>query len=174
MACDPVDAVVIETPCEVPWESLTGDDRVRHCGRCSQNVYNLEAFSRADALRLIQARERRVCLRLYRRADGTVVTADCWSRLRAARRRGLVAFALAMVIVAWAQLWAMVVGLHGLRRLVGRRTMGAIPAVSRPPEHLMGAPPEVPVMGKPTDTPAGKRLMGKRAISRVSERQARD
>jgi hypothetical protein len=186
IASDPLDGLTIATPCQVPWESLAGDDRVRHCGRCRQNVYNLESFSRAEALRLLRAREgRRVCVRLFRRDDGTVVTADCWARLRAARRRGLWAFALALVVVGWAQLCAMAVGLHGLRHLVGRRTMGELPvAVTRDPvrtprpqppdadppvRHVMGAPPPLPpppppppklmypVMGRESSRPPGSR-----------------
>jgi hypothetical protein len=155
---DSLDTLTIATPCQVPWESLAGDDRVRHCGRCRQNVYNIESFERVEALRLIQAREGRVCLRLYRRTDGTLVTADCWSRLRAARRRGLVTFAVALVLVGWAQLWAVAVGLYGLRRVVGGRTMGTpavgqfgpLPAPVPPPPVLpepgftMGAPPMAP------------------------------
>src|SRR3954469_12302446 len=82
---DEIDALEIATPCEVPWDSLAGGVRVRHCGKCKQNVYNIEAMSRGEALRLVAAREGRVCLRIFRRPDGTVVTADCWSRLRAAR-----------------------------------------------------------------------------------------
>ena len=74
---DAVDRVEIQTPCTVSWDSMYGDDQVRHCGQCRQNVYNVAEMSRADALRLIAGRER-ACLRIYRRPDGTVVTADCW------------------------------------------------------------------------------------------------
>jgi len=45
-----VDCIEIDTPCDVTWESLRGDDRVRHCDKCRQNVYNLEAMDRQEAL----------------------------------------------------------------------------------------------------------------------------
>ncbi len=127
---DRVDRVEIATPCEVSWDSMYGDERVRHCGSCRQNVYNVAQLTRAQALELIAAAERskgshRVCLRIYRRPDGTVVTADCWSRLRAARRRGVWAFVAMLVIIGWAQLAAMFVGVSGLRRLVGTPRMGS-------------------------------------------------
>jgi hypothetical protein len=53
--------------------STPGDGRTRFCGQCRQNVYNVEAMSRGEARRLIAAREGRVCVRILRRPDGTVV-----------------------------------------------------------------------------------------------------
>jgi hypothetical protein len=127
----------VATPCDVRWDSLAGDDRVRHCGRCRQNVYNIQAMGRDEALRVIAHREGPLCLRIFRRPDGTVVTADCWSRLRAARRKGLWALAAMLVVVAWAEIAAIVVGLHRLSGLGGlcgagdgadESTMGSAPA----------------------------------------------
>ena len=121
---DPVDRIEIQTPCTVPWDSMYGDERIRHCGSCRKNVYNVAELTRAQAMTLIASREP-VCLRIYRRPDGTVVTNDCWSRLRAARRRGMWAFLAMLVIVAWAQVAAMFVGMAGLRRLIPHRAMVA-------------------------------------------------
>jgi len=156
---DPLDRIEIANPCEVPWDRMPGDDRVRFCGQCRQNVYNVEALSRREALDLIHSRQGRLCLRFYRRADGTVTTADCWTRLRQARRRGWLAFGAALVVVFWTQLAAQVVGLRTLFWLFERapRTMGAPvqmlppPAPTPPPVYLppkMGGlwlpPPEPP------------------------------
>lgn len=124
---DPVDRIEIPTPCSVPWDSMFGDERIRHCGSCRKNVYNVAALTRAQAMELIASREP-VCLRIYLRPDGTVVTNDCWSRLRAARRRGMWAFLVMLAIVGWAQLAAMCIGLAGLRRLVLQPTMGGAKA----------------------------------------------
>src|SRR4029079_2809418 len=126
---DALDRVEIETPCEIPWDSLRGDDRIRHCGHCRQNVYNIEAMGRREALALIEQREQRVCLRVFRRPDGTVVTADCWARLRDARRKGVWAFVAMLFIVGWAELAAVAVGLAGLRRIAGTRTMGTTASI---------------------------------------------
>jgi hypothetical protein len=132
---DPVDRIEIQTPCSVPWDSMYGDERIRHCGSCRKNVYNVAELTRAQATALIASREP-VCLRIYRRPDGTVVTNDCWSRLRAARRRGMWAFLVMLVIVAWAQVAAMFVGVAGLRRLIPHRALGSstlAPAMVAPP-----------------------------------------
>jgi hypothetical protein len=141
---DALDLVEIPIPCEVPWDSMVGDEQVRHCGQCKQNVYNVASFTRAEATRLLNAR---ACLRIYRRPDNTVLTSDCRERLRAARKRGLLIFAGTLVIVLWAQICAQFVGLMGLKRLVGgRATMGEARPV---PGQLVAppAPPPVPVQG---------------------------
>lgn len=137
---DAVGAVQISSPCNVPWDSLLGDERVRHCGACRQNVYNIAAMHRRDALQLITASEGRLCLRILRRPDGTVVTSDCYSRLRAARRRGWWALAGALVVVGWAQLTAMVTGLSGLQRVLApSERLGGIasPGDHRPAEMVI-------------------------------------
>jgi len=136
---DALDCAEISSPCNVPWDSLLGNERVRHCGACRQNVYNIEALPRREALRLITNGEGRLCVRILRRPDGTIVTSDCWSRLRAARRRGWWALACALVVVGWAQITAMIVGLHGLQSLsLGRTTRADVVLLPT------AAPPAVP------------------------------
>lgn len=133
-ACEFVlDSIDVQTPCEVPWDTMTGDNRVRFCGRCRQNVYNIDALPRAEAVRLIGAREGRLCVRFHRRRDGTVVTADCWSRLRAARRKGVLAFVVMLAIVGAAQVFAMLTGLAGLGRLGARQGGMGHPGVTAGP-----------------------------------------
>jgi hypothetical protein len=91
----PLATVQIKNPCPAAWEQMAGDDRVRFCPQCRLHVYNLSAMSRQEAEDFLQQQEGRVCLRLYRRADGTVLTRDCPAGARAARWR-LLAFVAAM------------------------------------------------------------------------------
>ena len=77
----------VASPCEVPWETMKGDDRVRHCGACRLNVYNLSAMPRGEAEALVRDAEGRLCVRFFRRADGTVLTQDCPVGLEKVRRR---------------------------------------------------------------------------------------
>lgn len=72
-----LDDIRIAAPCSAPWEAMHGDDRVRFCSHCTKNVYNLSAMPRADAEALLLQHEGDLCVRLYRRADGTVLTEDC-------------------------------------------------------------------------------------------------
>lgn len=76
-----LDRVMIAAPCSVSWDSMQGDDRVRFCGLCSRNVYNISEMSRNEAEKLLSDGSKK-CLRLYRRADGTVMTNNCPVGLR--------------------------------------------------------------------------------------------
>jgi hypothetical protein len=71
-----LERVQIASPCLASWEAMKGDDRTRHCLQCERNVYDLSALSREEAEALLAA-QGEVCVRLYRRADGTVLTRDC-------------------------------------------------------------------------------------------------
>ena len=77
----------VASPCHVSWDDMTGDDRVRFCSSCQLNVYNFSAMTSNEVRSMIANAEGRVCGRLYRRADGTLITQDCPVGLKAIRRR---------------------------------------------------------------------------------------
>ncbi|HXT61460.1 MAG TPA: carboxypeptidase-like regulatory domain-containing protein [Pyrinomonadaceae bacterium] len=77
----------VASPCSVGWESMAGNDRVRFCSLCQLNVYNFAELTRKEAEQLVHTTEGRICGRLYRRSDGTVITRDCPVGLRALRRK---------------------------------------------------------------------------------------
>ncbi|MGB8130201.1 MAG: carboxypeptidase-like regulatory domain-containing protein [Candidatus Angelobacter sp.] len=78
----------IASPCPADWKKMVGDERVRHCSECNLNVYNLSAMTERQVQELIAAsRGKRLCTRLYRRVDGTVLTQDCPWSFRALTRK---------------------------------------------------------------------------------------
>lgn len=77
----------IASPCPASWEAMEGDERVRFCRLCDLHVYDFSELTSAEAESLVARTEGRLCARLHRRADGTVLTKDCPTGLRAARRR---------------------------------------------------------------------------------------
>ena len=83
----PLDNIRVASPCNADWDQMIGNERSRFCGQCNLNVYNLSAMTRAEAELLIGKTEGRLCVRYYRRADGSVLTKDCPVGLRAIRRR---------------------------------------------------------------------------------------
>ena len=87
MKIDVVDRLRVASPCPISWEQMTGNERVRFCHVCSLNVYNIAELTRKEATALVSGTEGRVCARLFRRSDGTVITRDCPVGLRAIRRR---------------------------------------------------------------------------------------
>ena len=72
-----LDNIRIASPCSADWSMMVGDDRSRFCGSCQKHVYNLSAMAANEAAQLIREREGNLCARLYRRADGTILTGDC-------------------------------------------------------------------------------------------------
>ena len=94
--------VRVAAPCAVSWETMAGGDRVRSCERCQHKVYNLSEMSAVDAAALLKNSEGKLCVRFYRRSDGTVMTRDCPVGARAVRVRlakGIsVAFASLMTV----------------------------------------------------------------------------
>jgi hypothetical protein len=87
MKSDHLNHLRIASPCPANWESMKGDDRVRFCELCNLNVYNIAELTRSEAASLVANAEGRICARLYRRIDGTVITRDCPVGWRAIRRR---------------------------------------------------------------------------------------
>lgn len=82
-----VNSLKIAKPCNASWAGMSGDERARHCDACKKNVYNVAGMSREDVTNLICDNEGKVCLRLSRRADGTVITKDCPVGLAGLRKR---------------------------------------------------------------------------------------
>ncbi|HEX7957856.1 MAG TPA: hypothetical protein VF508_12980 [Pyrinomonadaceae bacterium] len=83
----PLDEVRVAAPCAADWEKMVGDDRARYCDSCSLHVYNLSGMTRREAEVLVTSTEGRLCVRFYRRADGTILTRNCPVGLSALRQR---------------------------------------------------------------------------------------
>jgi ankyrin repeat protein len=91
-AKDLLDTIRVESPCEVSWDSMIGNDQVRFCEHCNLTVSDLSQLSRKRALRLVRASKGRLCVRYYRRPDGSTVTKATQQKLyRIGRRASLIA-----------------------------------------------------------------------------------
>ncbi|MFT3687139.1 MAG: hypothetical protein QM783_19820 [Phycisphaerales bacterium] len=103
----------IASPCPTRWDemSLTGDERTRHCERCSLNVHNISAMTSDEAEAFLakfvmpnaDGTMPRLCGHLVLRADGTIMTADCpvgLAAVRARARRAVVRIAAAIGLTA--------------------------------------------------------------------------
>lgn len=83
----PLHNIKVAAPCPANWNEMIGNDRVRFCGQCQLNVYNLSGYTEAEAEKVITQTEGRLCVRYYRRADGAVLTQDCPTGLQKLRRK---------------------------------------------------------------------------------------
>lgn len=81
-----LNTIKVASPCTVSWHGMTGTDTIRHCSQCDNNVYNLSAMTPAEAKRLVEENEGKMCVRFYRRKDGTMMTKDCPLSMRRFRR----------------------------------------------------------------------------------------
>ena len=72
-----LDAISISTACPVSWSEMEGNDRTRFCARCQQQVHDISELTTDEALALVSGPGKLPCVRIYRRNDGRVMTADC-------------------------------------------------------------------------------------------------
>lgn len=90
----------IAAPCPASWDAMVGDDRVRHCGICDRGVYDLSAMEGREAEQLLRLHGEQLCARIFRRADGMVMTSDCLPGVRRRRRRRLAVLGAATLVAA--------------------------------------------------------------------------
>lgn len=102
-----LDNIRVASPCSADWTRMAGDERVRYCGDCRKNVYNLSGMTREEAEALIVSLEGTLCVRYFQRADGTILLADdcAVGDRRRRRRRAVVAGAAALLAGAGALAW---------------------------------------------------------------------
>ena len=117
-----LDNLRVAAPCSESWAGMSGDARVRHCGRCNQNVYNLSDMTREEAESLLVAKEGKLCVRYFRRAhDNTILTRNC--PVGAQRRRRWM-FGIGVVVALIGALF----GFLTMRKKAHEPLMGAIGA----------------------------------------------
>jgi hypothetical protein len=89
----------ISSPCPKSWDDLVGDHRIRYCGECRLNVYNLAEMPRVEVEALVRSTEGRLCGRLYVRDDRKATTRDCGgTRRRQVLRRWLTAAGVLLLV----------------------------------------------------------------------------
>ena len=132
----------VASPCSESWDAMRGDDRVRYCGKCRLNVYNLSEMRQAEIDQVFAREGLPPCVRFYARPDGTVLTRDC----PVGRRRKW------LVRAAWASAALVLVGLlfmvlnetrHDGRTLIDW-VQGLIDRLRPGPPVTMGSPPPPP------------------------------
>lgn len=146
---NPLKGLKVASPCPMNWDEMTGDDRVRFCAHCRLNVFNLSALKRDEAIRLLNEKEGRLCVRFFRREDGTVMTADCPVGLAALRQKfrrwTALAFAgAAALLTAWGFIKKRPV--PACRPTVGEPLLGApwMGKPAAPPRAVLGDVAEAP------------------------------
>jgi hypothetical protein len=145
---NPLDNVSVAAPCTAGWDNMIGNEQMRFCGQCNLNVYNLSGMTKQAAERVIAHTEGRLCVRYFRRADGTILTKNCTVGLRAIRRRVTrIATSLASAVLSFFAGILMATGLR--QKPLNRPESKAVDIISTkgppawpevgPDMHIMGA-----------------------------------
>ena len=151
-----LDNIRVASPCSADWSKMTGDERARHCGDCNKNVYNISEMTRDEAEALIVAKEGKLCVRYYRRHDGTILLKDCVVGVKRKRRRRVIVAGAAAMLAGGAAL-AFAKFREADRHEPEGHTAGMMMIAPDPePEPEMGkvAPPTTVEMGDPMPPPA--------------------
>ena len=64
--------------CPQKWDSMTGDEQIRHCGMCKKNIHNLEEFREEEAQAIIE--EGTNCVRMEANHRGQIKTRSGFSK----------------------------------------------------------------------------------------------
>jgi len=153
----PLNNIRIASPCKADWDAMYGDDRKRFCSQCKLNVYNLSGMTRDEAEQMIMNAEGRLCVRFYRRADGTVLTQNCpvgWARVKQRTRAAFVAMASLFVALFTGVLFA---------SMFSKKSDPGVTVIS----ILTPTPEPIPLMGAIAIKPEhGKVVMGEMPVNR--------
>jgi len=102
---------MIASPCSIGWENMDGDERIRFCNACQLNVYNTSQMTKKEVVSLM-SNGKANCLRIYRRADGTMLTEDCPMGLR--RVRNAIKTMTQRLTRVVASIWALALSTSGV------------------------------------------------------------
>src|SRR5262245_14991353 len=135
---DPLSRVRVASRCKADWDSMIGNDRTRFCSQCELNVFNLSAMTRAEAEHLIANAETRLCVRFYRRRDGSIITQDCPVGLRRLKlRASRIRKAVAATLFGFFAGSTATVAVHRVESLLtdSQMTMGTIAEPAKTHDH---------------------------------------
>ena len=162
---NPLDNISVASPCPANWDAMFGDDRKRFCGDCKLHVYNLSDMTRTAAENLIQNSEGRLCVRFFRRADGTILTKNCPVGWQAVKRR-----VSRVATTAFSMIAGLFGGIFAFNLLKERPQNAEVNLVTTQARYIQGDVATTPlssgsvaIMG---GAPVGEMILGQRIISK--------
>ena len=154
--------VRVAAPCAERWDAMPGSDNIRSCERCRHKVYNLSEMTAPEAADLLRNVEGRLCVRFYRRADGTMMTKDCPVGVRAVRQRVARTASVACASIMTLSVFNLASKPRSeypvllrllLDRVAPEHTMGDTSSVEAPP---VASPSPIPLLPLPAFRPTPK------------------
>jgi hypothetical protein len=173
-----LDNIRVAAPCPADWAQMTGDDRVRACGSCQKNVYNLSELTRDEAEALIREKNGDLCGRYFQRKDGTIILKDCEIGVSRNRKRRVIAAAGAALLGSAGALFAARARVHEEPPQMIQGGLSAEPMIEVGIEEpKVSVPPELPeqqfMMGAIAMRPSTEEAVAKLKIRRQELAEAK-
>jgi hypothetical protein len=151
----------VSSPCPMSWDDLAGNDRIRYCGKCKLNVYNLAEMSAHEVEAIVRRTEGRLCGRLYLRGDRTASLRDCPSAEKSRILKRIVATASVLFLAIFASVFRSMEGPDRSRFPGWLQVVAEMidPEPAHPPPSMLGgicAPPKAPVFPPAPTAPASR------------------
>jgi hypothetical protein len=145
---------------------MIGNDLARFCGQCNLNVYNLSGMTKAEAESFVTSGEGRLCVRFYRRKDGSILTDNCPVGLRKIRRRlSYIKKAIASTVISFLAGLGLSETFSMVAQRLQPRVMGTIEVSHSPVTPLTPDPPDQMVMGGLRPVTVGRVLVQRKGRS---------
>jgi len=66
----------IASPCSTDWDRMSGDEKKRFCSECDKFVYDFSQMTRRQVEAIVSIHRGRLCARITRRPDGSLLTLE--------------------------------------------------------------------------------------------------
>ena len=70
------DQLQVVSPCSTDWDRMSGDEKKRFCSECGKFVYDFSQMTRRQVEAIVSIHQGRMCARITRRPDGSLVTLE--------------------------------------------------------------------------------------------------
>jgi len=71
-----LDQLKVVSPCSTDWDRMSGDEKKRYCSECDKFVYDFSQMTRRQVEAIVSIHQGRMCARITRRPDGSLVTLE--------------------------------------------------------------------------------------------------
>jgi carboxypeptidase family protein len=71
-----IDQLQIVSPCSMNWDRMSGDEKKRYCAECDKFVYDFSQMTRRQVEAIVSINRGRMCARITRRPDGSMLTLE--------------------------------------------------------------------------------------------------
>jgi hypothetical protein len=71
-----LDQLKVVSPCSTDWDRMSGDEKKRFCSECDKFVYDFSKMTRRQVEAIVSIHQGRMCARITRRPDGSLLTLE--------------------------------------------------------------------------------------------------